>query len=119
MERIELYNKITPCGNLDYSSMVWLINNVVYQDQQIGVYLLSKLSQTGKLSQQDWIVLIKNSNFIMGSPINQQTALNWLNSKCNLSRQELMLFLEYINLHETEPTFLTTGTGNLITTNNY
>lgn len=119
MERIELYNKITPCGNLDYLSMVWLINNIVYQDQQIGFYLLSKLGQTGKLSQQDWITLIKSSTFISGSPIDENIALSWLVGKCNLNRSELMLFLEYIELHETEPTFLTTGTGNLITTNNY
>ena len=119
MERIQLYNKITPCGNLDYLSMVWLINNLVYTDQQIGLLLLNRLSQTGRLKQQDWILLFNSVLFLENSPINSVTAKEWLIGKCNLNRSELKLFLEYAQLHETEPTFLTTGSADLLTTNNY
>lgn len=115
MTRQELYDKITPCGTLSYSNMVYLLESLVFTDEQIRLALIKRIAQNGSLSHEDWILLAKSITFISGSPINASTIEDWLTGKCNLTNSELKLFLEYSSFRDdSEPTFLLSQNGDFI-----
>lgn len=115
MTRNELYNKITPCGTLSYANMVYLLESLVFTDEQIRIAMIQRIAQNGVLSQQDWILLAKSVTFISGSPITPETIEEWLTGKCNLTRSELKLFLEYVSFNDgSQPTFILSQDGDFI-----
>lgn len=115
MTRRELYDKITPCGDLSYTDMVYLLESLSFADVQIKYLLINRISQTGKLSQQDWILLAKSINFVAGSPIDANTVIGWLTGKCSLSMLELKAFLEYVTFTDgSTPTYILSQTGDFI-----
>lgn len=115
MTRNELYNKITPCGTLSYTNMVYLLESLVFTDEQIRLALIQRIAQNGELSQQDWILLGKSVVFLQSSPITPATIEEWLTGKCNLTKSELKMFLEYVQFMDGSlPTFILSEDGDFL-----
>lgn len=107
MTRNELYNKITPCGKLNYLDMVYLIQNVLYINPSMLMVFLTRIKQDGSFNGEDWLLFAKSVIYVTGSPINQDTVASWLSGKCNLSKTELENFLEYVQFTDgSEPTIV-------------
>ena len=117
MTRNELYSKITPCGTLSYLDTVYLLESLVFEDEQIRQTLLKRIPHNGALSHEDWKLLIRSTEFTAGSPVTEETALEWLEGKCSLTREELKLFLEYTKFNDgSEPTFILSQQGDFMIT---
>lgn len=115
MTRSELYNKISPCGTLDYPTMVYLISNVQFTNIATQQLLLSRIAHNGALSQQDWLLFARSIEFLPNSPINALTIEDWLTGKCRLSGDELKQFLEFVQFTDgSQPTFILTENGDFI-----
>lgn len=115
MTRTELYNKVTPCGDLDYISMVYLIQNTVFIDPSFKLVLVGRIQQTGKLSREDWILLFKSVVYTVNSPISSDTATGWLSNKCTLTPVELKTFLNYVSFSDgSVPTYLLSETNDFL-----
>lgn len=115
MTRTELYSKITPCGTMSYPDMVYLLSNVEYTDPTFAYLLIQRLSQTGGLSNTDWILFAKSVVFTPGSPINAATVEGWFANKCSLTVVELKMFLEYVSFVDgSQPTYILSQTGDFI-----
>lgn len=100
---------------MSYTNMVYLLESLVFTDEQIRLGLIQRLAQNGALSQQDWLLLSRSITFISGSPINAATIEDWLTGKCNLTRSELKMFLEYASFNDgSEPTFILSQDGDFI-----
>lgn len=107
MTRNELYNKITPCGKLNYLDMVYLIQNVVYNDPSLMMVFLQRIQQGGQFSRDDWEFFAKSIVFVSGSPINSTTVVSWLENKCSFSKTELENLLEYVQFTDgSQPTYV-------------
>lgn len=77
--------------------------------------LLERISQTGKLTGEDWILFAKSVVFLPGSPITAATVEAWLTGKCSLTATELKEFLEYVTFTDgSTPTFIISQTGDFI-----
>lgn len=116
MTRQELYNSITPCGNIPFLSLVYLIQNVQMQNESIRVTLLERLSNNnGKFSQSDWILFFSQVSFLPGSPVNINTVMEWITGKCNLTAIELRTILEYlVFIDGSQPTYLLAENGQIL-----
>lgn len=100
---------------MSYTNMVYLLESLVFVDEQIRLGLIQRLAQNGTLSQQDWLLLARSITFISGSPITAETIEEWLTGKCNLTRSELKLFLEYVSFNDgSTPTFILSENGDFI-----
>lgn len=108
MTRQELYNSITPCGDIPYLALVYLVQNVQFANESIKITLLQRLSaNNGKFSQNDWLVFFSQVSFRAGSPITIETVRDWITGKCSLSGTELRTILEYlVFIDGTQPTYL-------------
>lgn len=97
MTRQELYNNISPCGDIPYLAMVYLVQNVQMSNESIKVTLLDRLANNnGKFSQSDWLLFFNNVSFVPGSPVNVNTVIDWITGKCSLTAIQLRTVLEYI-----------------------
>lgn len=116
MTRQELYNQITPCGNIPYLAMVYLIQNVQMQNESIKVTLIERLSNNnGKFSQSDWLLFFSQVSFLPGAPITIDTVLQWITGKCNLTAVELRTILEYlVFIDGSQPTYLLAENGQIL-----
>lgn len=95
--------------------MVYLLESLVFTDEQIRLLLIEELSHSGELSQQNWILLANSITFISGSPIDAGTIEGWLTGKCSLNRSQLKLFLEYASFNDgSQPTFILSQAGDFI-----
>lgn len=100
---------------MSYWDMVYMLESINISDEAIRLLLINRLSQKGALSKQDWILLSKSVSFTPGSPINQETIEEWLQGKCNLTREELKMFLEYVVFTDgSSPTYILSQGGDFI-----
>jgi|SRR5699024_2209149 len=117
MTRRELYDKITPCGTLSYWNMVYLIESLVFEEETVRYTILDRIHQNGRLSVQDWKLVFRNIEWTANSPVDENTALEWLNGKCSLTRAELKLLLEYAQFNDgSNPTIIISQQGDFIIT---
>lgn len=116
MERQELYNSIDNCGNIPYSSLVYLVQNVEMSNESIKVLLLERLSNKGgKFSQQDWLLFISQVSFLPGAPVTLQMARDWITGKCGLTSVELRTIIEYLKFIDgSQPTYLLAENGQIL-----
>lgn len=116
MTRQELYNTISPCGDIPYLAMVYLIQNVQMSNESIKVTLLERLgNNNGKFSQSDWLLFFNNVSFSPGAPISINTVIDWITGKCKLTQIELRTILEYLVFTDgSEPTFLLAQNGQIL-----
>lgn len=119
MTRNELYNKITPCGNMEYQNMVYLLQSVAFEDETIRQLLLNRIRQGGELNREDWIIFVKNVVFTPETTLTEDAVISWLNNKCGLNRVEFTAFLEGIEFIDgSEPTFILSEQGDILVTEN-
>lgn len=116
MTRQELYNQISPCGNIPYLALVYLIQNVSMQNESVKVTLIERLSNNnGKFSQSDWLLFFSQVSFTAGAPVTVNTVLEWITGKCNLTAVELRTILEYIVYTDgSQPTYLLAENGQIL-----
>lgn len=116
MTRQELYNQISPCGNIPYLAMVYLIQNVQMQNESVKVTLIERLSNNnGKFSQSDWLLFFSQVSFTTGAPVTVNTVLEWITGKCKLTAVELRTILEYlVFIDGSQPTYLLAENGQIL-----
>lgn len=115
MTRNELYNQITPCGTIPYTGMLYLLNSLIFTDAQVKLGLIERLTQNGRISQEDWRLLARTVEFTPGSPIDGSIVEGWIGTKCSLSRSEFKLFLEFTEFTDgSTPTYLISEVGDFI-----
>lgn len=116
MTRQELYNTIDVCGDMPYTSLVYLIQNVVFQNESIKVTLLERLSNNGgKFKQSDWLLFFSQVSFLPGAPITTQMVQEWINGKCKLTGVELRTIIEYLQFTDgSQPTYLLAENGQIL-----
>lgn len=99
--------------------MVYLIQNVAFEDEAIRLLLLNRIRQGGELNREDWIILVKNVVFTPEATITEDTVISWLNNKCGLNRIEFVSFLDSIEFTDgSEPTIILSEQGDILTTEN-
>lgn len=117
MERIDFYNKISPCGDMVYLDTLQMLELLTFIDVQIQLMLIERLKENGRLKREDWLILFSNVKLSENAPNNFRLFLeSTLNGKCKVSRDEMKLFLEYAVFNYGNPTYLLTQQNDFIIT---
>lgn len=113
--RIEIYNRVDACGYLKYSDFILMLESIQMTSEAVRAVLIQRVKHNGTLSRQDWILLAKSVIWVDGSVITEDTIEEWLLGECNLTRDQLVLFLENVEFESGEPpTIIITEEGNFI-----
>lgn len=117
MERIDFYNKISPCGEMKYIDTLQMIQLLTFDDVQIQLVLIERLKKQGILKREDWLILFSTVKLSENAPNNFKLFLeSTLDGKCKVSRDEMKLFLEYAIFDYGNPTYLLTQNNDFIIT---
>lgn len=114
-KRNEVYNEISPCGNLSYKGLSYLINNLVFQSPADQLFLIKSIGVSGRFTRNLWEFLIRTCTFETNPKISRQMALEILHSQNCFKRFQLIEVLESIQFTQgVPPTYLTNGDNILI-----
>lgn len=84
-------------------------------NEAVRAVLIERIKQNGTLSRQDWILLANSVVWIEDAVITADTIVEWLLGACNLTRNQLVLFLENVEFECGEPpTIILTEEGNFV-----
>ena len=94
MQKNIITNKITPCCGLPFSVIYWWVSNLTLNSESDRQFILSKISQNGKISIDGWKVLINSGTLEADASLTKAEFLAWFNCERQPSCEQLKIIIE-------------------------
>lgn len=94
MKKNIITNKITPCCGLPFSTIYWWVSNLTLNSENDRKFILSKISQSGKLSIDGWKTLINSGTLESDSNLTKADFLAWFNCGNQPTCEQLKVIIE-------------------------
>src|SRR5574344_2373009 len=107
--KTRLLEAVTPCGDIPYVVLREIMEHLIFDDDQVKLFLLNRLEENKNLITADWRLLFQHVEYLEG--LDKEITLGWINEGCKLTREYFKLFIEYVNLSDFNPTYLLTQNG--------
>lgn len=107
-------NEISPCGDMSYTTLVELINQLTFDDDQIKIFIIQRLSRNRNLTKSDWRLIFMHIEYEDG--FDKYIPLGWIDSGCKMTGEYFKILIEYAKLRDYDSTFLLTEDGDILIT---
>lgn len=106
MQKNNITNKISPCGNLAFSVVYWWVQNLTLNSEADRQFILSKISQNGTISIEAWKILANSATLETDASFNKPTLLSWFDCGKQPSKDQLKIIIEGLKIgNYSEPEF--------------
>lgn len=110
MNRQELYKGIDYCGEINYSTLIKMLDHVDFKNPSDRELLKKAASVNGKLGYNDWLYFINAAPWLNGAKVNKQIANGWFEKQCKFTQVQMIEILESVAFIKGEPpTYLVDG----------
>lgn len=103
MKKNSITSKISPCCSLPFSEMYWFLKNITLNTEGDREFIISKLSQSGTLTKEAWLVLINSGTLEVDSAMTKAEFLNFIECKSSPDCNELKLIIEGFKIGNYDP----------------
>ena len=94
MKKNSITSKISPCCSLPFSVMYWFLKNLTLNSEADRDFIISKLSQSGNLTKEAWLILINSGTLETDSAMTKPQFIDLFNCKNLPDCNELKLIIE-------------------------
>ncbi len=110
MDRQEIYQGITTCGNMDYKSLISLLDAVYFANKADRKLLRENSGINGRLAKYDWVYFVNTVEFLDDKKVTKEIALHWITTQNKFTQTQLIELLESIRFEDSSlPTYLMDG----------
>lgn len=103
MKKNSITSKISPCCSLPFSVMYWYLKNLTLNSEADREFLISKLSQSGNLTKEAWLVLINSGSLETDSAMTKVQFLKIFDCKSSPDCNELKILIEGFKIGNYDP----------------
>jgi hypothetical protein len=98
MQKNSLTNKLTPCCVLPFKQMYFWLSNIKLNSESQREFIISRLSQSGELANDGWIVLMNSGELEDDATLTKEEMLAFVDCKKSPSCSELKIIIENYKL---------------------
>ena len=101
MEKSAILEKLTPCCNLPFSVMYWLVESTMLKNNNDTVlrnYLLNAIQQNGDMTLNGWKVYFENAVLEVGSSLSYEMLESFADGLKKPNCDELKMFINNVDI---------------------